>query len=97
MYHGGEVHEIGKMVSEDFSLSSVCTLVVELIRYDENMRKISWFPPKTPGKKEDIDDDEILRKVVHYAVGAGAMTLFVVRKDDPYIIMRIDTNLGYLS
>lgn len=45
MYHDGDVHEVGKMVSDDFSLNFVCMLVVDLIGYDENMRKFLWFPP----------------------------------------------------
>lgn len=34
---------------------------------------------------------------MHYAVGSGAMTLFVVREYDPYIGRRIDSDLEYLS
>ena len=83
-YHGGEVHEGGRRAADGFTLQSVLTLV-EYIGYEDNMNQVSWFPPETPEKKEDITNDVIMSKVVHYSIGAGAMMLFIVREDDPYM------------
>ncbi|KAJ4867043.1 DBD_Tnp_Mut domain-containing protein [Raphanus sativus] len=83
-YHGGEVHEAGRRVADGFTLQSILTLV-EYIGYEDNMNQVSWFPPETPEKKEDITDDVIMKKVVHYSIGSGAMMLFIVREDDPYM------------
>lgn len=77
-----------------FSWKTILMLIVEF-GYEENMKKLSWFPPETPDKKEDIDDDETLQKVLHYGVGSGAITLYVVREDDPYIVLRIGDGLGH--
>ncbi|XP_010421281.1 PREDICTED: uncharacterized protein LOC104706764 [Camelina sativa] len=97
-YLGGERHKVGLVSAESFSLRMILVLLSELLEYEDNMKKVSWFPLETPGKKEDIDNDEVLKKAVHYAVGAGALTLFIVREDDPYIGRHIDTNaLRYLS
>ncbi|CAH2079292.1 unnamed protein product [Thlaspi arvense] len=86
LYHGGEAHMVGRLSEETFTLKSVSMYVKELYGYDENMSKVSWFPPETPHKKEVVEDDEILRrKVLNYALGSGATTLYVVREDDPYI------------
>ncbi|CAH2078993.1 unnamed protein product [Thlaspi arvense] len=64
----------------------------------DNMKKVSWFPPETPGKKEDIEDDETLRrKVLHYALSSGAMTLYIVREDDLYIGRHFGINVVRLS
>ncbi|CAH2060296.1 unnamed protein product, partial [Thlaspi arvense] len=48
-------------------------------------------------KKEDIDDAEIMEKVLHYGVGSGAITLFAVREDDPYIGRRAGLTSCWLS
>ncbi|CAH2079862.1 unnamed protein product [Thlaspi arvense] len=40
------------------------------------------------GKRVDIDDNESLGKVVSYAVGTCALTLFIVWEDDPYLMIR---------
>ena len=52
-YHGDEVHEGGRRAADGFTLQSVLALV-EYIGYKDNMNQVSWFPPKTPEKKEDI-------------------------------------------
>ena len=96
-YHGGETHEVGLMSAGTFGVSTVVMLVVDHLGYTENMRKVSWYPPESPENREDIDSEEVLKKVVHFAIGAGALTLFVVREDDPYLGRRVDSNLGYLA
>lgn len=74
----------GRRAADGFTLQSVLTLV-EYIGYEDNMNQVSWFPPETPEKKEFITDDVIMSKVVHYSIGSGAMMLFIVREDDPYM------------
>ncbi|KAF3514568.1 hypothetical protein F2Q69_00009390 [Brassica cretica] len=73
-YHGGEVHEGGRRAADGFTLQSVLALV-EYIGYKDNMNQVSWFPPKTPEKKEDITDDVKMSKMVHYS-----MMLFITRE-----------------
>ncbi|CAH2035177.1 unnamed protein product [Thlaspi arvense] len=62
-------------------------LVVEAVGYEYNMKKVSWFPPDDESlQRVDIDDSEVLGKAVSYALGSGALTLFIVREDDPYLM-----------
>ncbi|CAE6173213.1 unnamed protein product [Arabidopsis arenosa] len=97
-YLGGEPHSVGLVSGETFKLSSVQMLLVEHLGYEDNMKRVSWFPPETPDEKEDLDNDDVLKRVVHYAIGSGALTLYAVREDDPYIGRHIDSNaIRYLS
>ncbi|CAH2046417.1 unnamed protein product [Thlaspi arvense] len=93
-YLGGEAHPAGKHLAEGFGLATIRMLIVQYLGYEENLSKISWFPPETSAPKEDTDDAEIMEKVVHYRLGASAITLFAVREDDPYIGRRAVA--GYL-
>ncbi|CAN8243465.1 unnamed protein product [Cochlearia groenlandica] len=49
------------------------------------MSMVSWFPPDSPSKKVNIEDDVMFGRVVHYAIGGEALTLFIVRSDDFYV------------
>lgn len=62
-----------------------CNQLAEYIVYEENMNKISPFSPETLEKKEDSIKNMILRNLVHYEIGYGKMTLFIVRENDSYI------------
>ncbi|VVA98126.1 unnamed protein product [Arabis nemorensis] len=88
VYLGGEAHESGRHVGEGFSLDMVRMRTTVYHGYQENMRKVSWFPPETLEKKVDIEDDAELGKAVQYAPGSGALSLFIVREDDPYAVKK---------
>jgi len=44
-----------------------------------------------------FDSEEVLKEPVHFGVGVGALTLYVIREDDPYLGRLVDSNLGYLA
>ncbi|KAL1202345.1 hypothetical protein V5N11_031862 [Cardamine amara subsp. amara] len=87
-YLGGQVDACGSHIAEDFKFGKVLMLLQDILGYEDNMNKISWFPSGS-SKREDIEDDEKLFSAVHYGVASGGLTLYVVRSDDPYIDMRM--------
>ncbi|KAL1204387.1 hypothetical protein V5N11_034642 [Cardamine amara subsp. amara] len=87
-YLGGQVDAYGSHIAEDFKFGKVLMLLQDILGYEDNMNKISWFPFGS-SKREDIEDDEKLFSAVHYGVASGGLTLYVVRSDDPYIDMRM--------
>ncbi|ESQ45835.1 hypothetical protein EUTSA_v10011024mg, partial [Eutrema salsugineum] len=95
-YVGGEPHQIGREVVQGFSMKTVKILLQEL-GYKDNMKKMAWFAPEAPAEKIDIIDDEGLRRAVSYAIASGALTLFIVREDDPDLVSRGGRDLGIFS
>ncbi|CAH2065923.1 unnamed protein product [Thlaspi arvense] len=94
-YISGETSAVGRMLADGFSLRSIEMLVVEAMSYEDNMKKVSWFPPGDESlQRVDIDDNDVLGKVVSYALGSGALTLFIVREDDPYLMNRSGDGVG---
>ncbi|XP_024016322.1 uncharacterized protein LOC112089797 [Eutrema salsugineum] len=101
-----ESHFGGKHCSEGFTLKKILVLVTGYLGYEDNMRMCSWYPPDMPDMKGDLEDDVMLTRVVHYGVETGALTLYLVREDDPYIRRRVgvvnpslseDKGEGYLK
>ncbi|CAH2070655.1 unnamed protein product [Thlaspi arvense] len=94
-YIGEEISVVGRMLADAFSLRSIEMLVVKAMGYGDKMKKVSWFPPDDESQQRvDIDDNEVLGKAVSYALGSGALTLFIVREDDLYLMNRSSDGVG---